>query len=162
MAIAAGDLDPQEAASAYVWRKGKTRDTMAEVFRRAAVGSHDDPGLGLMRVATVAVMVDAPVEEWESERWWNSKDFPRAAAMLVLIGADRCIAPVNRKPGEPSHRGNVAHKGGGDLCGADKFEARSSRWCADHFNTGLTFERQDREAITSLLHAVNAGLPRAR
>lgn len=158
VAIAAGDLDPREAAAFYVWRKGKTRDTMAEVFQRAAAGKSDDPRIRLMAVATEPVWVDAQLEDWESDRWWNSKDFPRAAAMLSLIGADRCIATVNRKPGEFSHRGRPAPQGGIDLCGANKFEARSSRWCADHYNPGLASERQDRESITALLRAVDLGL----
>lgn len=159
MAVSSGDLEPDDAAAAYVWRRGATRDTMAEIFRRTASFASDDPRVRLMAVATEPVWVGEELQSWESDRWWNAKEFPRAAAMITLIGAGRCIASVSRGPGEVSHRGRVAPNGGTDLCGAAKFEDRSSRWCPDHYNAGLAAERYDREAITGLLHAVRDGLP---
>ena len=156
--VACGEMDPFQVAKMYVSRSGHTRNVVAEVFRRAAKCGGSSPRMHFSAIAVEGVCVGAALTENESDRWPNSKDYPRAAAMLKLIGTDRCIWTVKRKSGETDHHGRITTSGGVDLCGRSRVDERGSRWCADHFHAGRSFDRNDRESITALLQAAGKAL----
>jgi hypothetical protein len=128
------DLD--RLARRYVRRDGRPRRVFRWIIERAATSSAHDPRFQLVGLRVSAVFPDEPLSEHDPDEWTHAKHYRTAAAMLVRLGARRCL-----------------------YCGVPLARDGSRRrYCSAHAARALGRERADRELIVGLLRAAGDAL----
>jgi hypothetical protein len=81
----------EQVARRYVRRDGRPRRVMQRLVEQAAASPGSSPQLRVLSVAASATFTTAPLAESDPKRWPHARRLPKAAAMVVSLGANRCL-----------------------------------------------------------------------